>query len=115
MLAIATTGPPPPDTDGGAASLKRADGHGWRVDVLSLPMKALNRLIKAKGLSPEAAKDLKAHRRRVKNRMYTQLSRDRRAATQLPITQDAAWAKAVALPSASQRTGGRGAAAGAKR
>ena len=50
----------------------------WPDDVLELDTKELNLYIKRHGLSPAQARDLKTTRRRLKNRQYARVSRDRK-------------------------------------
>lgn len=51
----------------------------WPEDVLSLDTKELNQYIKMHALSASQVRDLKTTRRRLKNRQYARVSRDRKA------------------------------------
>ena len=73
-LASAAVDPLPDLADD---AMRTADG-GWNPALLSLSIKDIHAFISARNLSPDDAKDLKVHRRRVMNRMYTKLSRQRR-------------------------------------
>lgn len=94
----------------------RTDDGGWNPSLLSLSIKDVHAFISARGLSPEDAKDLKVHRRRVMNRMYTKLSRQRRGSSSGGAKKNsgrkppsevkdkaAVWEYAVSLSSACQR------------
>eukprot|EP00040_Diaphanoeca_grandis_P038755 m.257264 g.257264 ORF g.257264 m.257264 type:complete len:213 (-) comp35108_c0_seq1:129-767(-) len=52
---------------------------GWKDELLYMPTKELNRYLKEQEVPPDTVMKLKIARRRIKNRIYTRQSRNRKA------------------------------------